>query len=157
MKSLKQLLNESISVNEAGIQEIDIVELISNIIEDGDFDLLADEYGWTPDMIEPLKDCLYLSGQGGYSGGGKCEWHFEYGGEEDDTMQDFFVDGRLGASELKQLKKNSYLKDYFGSKLNGVKVGYAYTESGSETPALLLFNKDYPGLKKYDSAICAFN
>ena len=155
MKSLKQLLNESISVNES-VQEIDIVELICNIIDAGDIDRLTDEYGWTPDMIEPLKDCLYLSGQGGYSGGGKCEWHFEYE-EDDDLIQDFFVDGRLNASELKQLKKNSYLKDYFGSKLNGVKVGYAYTESGSETPALLLFDKDYPGLKKYDGAICSFN
>ena len=154
---LNSVVGNNTNKNTKEVQEIDIVELIGNIIKDGDFDSLADEYGWTPDMIEPLKDCLYLSGQGGYSGGGECEWHFEYEGEEDDTMEDFFADGRLGTSELKQLKKNSYLKSHFKSDLNKVKVAYAYTESGADTPALLMFKKDYPGLKKYDNAICAFN
>lgn len=109
-------------------------------MKDEDFSELEMDYNWTSEMINALKNCMYVEPQGGYLGPDRSiEWSFEY--EFYCDMSDFYQEA-LSKKWIDKLKKNKALKQEFGSKLNKVKSIMSILPSGYDQPALFMFADD---------------
>lgn len=114
--------------------------ILFQAMKNEDFSELEEDYNWTPEMINALKNCMYVEPQGGYLGPDySIEWTFEYEGDFD--MDDFYQ-GALSKRWVDKLKKNKALKQEFGSKLNKVKSIMSILPSGYDQPALFMFVDD---------------
>ena len=114
--------------------------ILFQAMKNEDFSELEMDYNWTPEMINALKNCMYVEPQGGYLGPDRnIEWSFEY--EFYNDMSDFYQEA-LSKRWVDKLKKNKALKQEFGSKLNKVKSIMSILPSGYDQPALFMFVDD---------------